>query len=88
MIFNLLILAVSTIFVFIGQFLPLADPLTATQTDQLSSLGLYFYMLDQLIAIPVLFTGIIAVFTLEIILASLNIARWIVRTVPFLNSRI
>lgn len=88
MIFDILIAAVSTLFVFIGTFLPAAPTYNSTITTNIDTLANYFFYFDQLIAIDTLFLAIATVISLEMIIAAVNIARWIIRSIPFLNSRI
>jgi hypothetical protein len=88
MIFDLLIATVSTIFAFIGAFLPDASNFSTDITNSVSQLGGYFFVFDQLIAIDDLFIAISILVALEITLAGVNLARWIIRSIPFLNSRV
>lgn len=88
MIFNLLIASVSTVFAFLSAFMPEADGFSTTVNSSLESVGNYFFYFDQLISIDTLFFCIGTVVALEIILAGINLARWIIRSIPFMNSRV
>lgn len=88
MLIDIALFVVSSFFSIIAIFLPNAEALSPEVLSSMATLGTYIFMMNQLIAIDTLFAAIAIVIVFEVTLAGVNLARWIVRSTPFLNSRI
>lgn len=88
MIFSIIITVAATIFGALGLLMPPADIFGTQVTDAFVELGTYFSYFDFLINISALLSAVSLIVAFELILASINLFRWIIRSVPFLNTRI
>jgi hypothetical protein len=88
MIFTIAIVVVTSFVRFLSLLLPDAGSMSQQTIDSITSIGTYFHMLDMIFPIASLFAALTIVVAFEITLAGLNIARWLIRATPFINSRI
>lgn len=88
MLIDIAITIFSAIFGFINLFLPTAVSFSIETTNAIIEVGNIVYMVNQFIDVPALFFALTAVVAFEITMIGLQLARWLIRSIPFINSRV
>ena len=88
MIFDLLIGAFVTLIAALAVPLPSHEASSPEINSAVETIGTYIAMMDIIIAVNHLLLAIGVVLSYELIKAGLQLTRWSIRSVPFLNSKI
>lgn len=88
MIFDIAIIAGSQFINLISLLLPTSSSLPSETDGVITTIASYMYMVDILIAVNHLLIAIGIVLSFELIKAGIQLTRWIIRSIPFLNMRI
>lgn len=88
MIFSVIITIASTLLLAISAVMPSVTVFGSDVTNAFTSIGTYFAYFDFLINTTALISAVSLVIAFEIIVAGVNLFRWLFRSMPFLNSRV